>query len=336
MASDNKTLIVLDTNKLRQVLGGSPSYGSFDFGDAFNKIKEFIESNKLEDLIDIGIPDISVQELVQQKVEQYFQDCKEFRSIVSRLSQLPDTDFSGVRMPSQGFECESYLQPSIEDSFKDNNIKVMKLPEESYADIFKEVITRAVKRQLPFKSSNKSSDIGFKDVVLWHTLLSYEISGYSRVLFITADKVFDDIKCKKEFEKKKKRTILISQSVELVIIELKESYADIIKKNEFIEFTNKDYFRDYVHDEMSKRSQITIGGHEWTIKGWKVLSYLDSVDYSNEDDNKDEIADYWILITTKIELNVSDKSVTKKIITGLNTYLDDAMGIQESEIEIAE
>ena len=60
------------------------------------------------------------------------------------------------------------------------------------------------------------------------------------------------------------------------------------------------------------------------------------MDYSNEDDNKDEIADYWILITTKIELNVSDKSVTKKIITGLNTYLDDAMGIQESEIEIAE
>ncbi len=336
MASDNKTLIVIDTNKLRQVLGGSPSYGSFDFGDAFNKIEEFIESNKLEDVIDIGIPDISVQELVQQKVEQYCQDCKEFRNIVSRLSQLPDTDFSGVIMPSQGFECKSYLQPSIEDSFKDNDIRVMKLPENSYADIFKKVITRAVKRQPPFKNSNKSSDIGFKDVVLWETLLSYEISEYSKVLFITEDRVFHDRRCIEEFEEKKERTILVYQSTELAITELKESYADIIKKNKFMEFTNKDYFRAYVHDELSKRSQITIGGHEWTIKGWKVLNYLDSVDYSNEDDNKDEIADYWILITTKIELNVSDKSVTKKIITGLNTYLDDAMGIQESEIEIAE
>jgi len=332
MASDNKTLIVFDTNKLRQVLRGSPSYGSFDFGVAFNKIKEFIESNKLRDVIDIGIPDISVQELVQQKVEQYCQDCKEFQNIVSRLSQLPDTDFSGIRMPSQGFECESYLQPSIEDFFNDNDIKVIKLPEESYADIFKEVMTRAVKRQPPFKNSKKSSDIGFKDVVLWETLLSYEISEYSKVLFITEDKVFHDRRCKEEFEEKKERTILIHQSAELVITELEQSYADIIEKNKFIEFTSKDYFRDYVQDELSKWHQITIDGHEWTIKGWKVLNYLDNVEYPNEDETTSD----WVVITTKIELNISDKSVTKRIITGLKTYLDDVMGIRGSEIEIAE
>ena len=58
MGSEKRTLIVFDTNKLRSVIKGGPSYGSFEFSKEFGQISDFIKEVKLADFVNIAIPRI--------------------------------------------------------------------------------------------------------------------------------------------------------------------------------------------------------------------------------------------------------------------------------------
>lgn len=75
----------------------------------------------------------------------------------------------------------------------DNNIKILPHPSN---EIFPRIIQRAIEKRLPFKpvnenKNNKSggSDKGFKDVLLWETLLNfdYETKRIGKIFLITAN-----------------------------------------------------------------------------------------------------------------------------------------------------
>ena len=59
----DKTLILMDTNKVRNVLLGSPRYDTFDFGKEFFEIKSFLEENSLIDLVTLAITEMTLKEL---------------------------------------------------------------------------------------------------------------------------------------------------------------------------------------------------------------------------------------------------------------------------------
>lgn len=91
-----KTLIILDTNKVRSTLAGGADYGSFIFGSEFSELKSYIEDNGLSEFVKIAIPNVAIEELLQQKVEQYSEDIQGISKIKNRLSELPGVDFSRV------------------------------------------------------------------------------------------------------------------------------------------------------------------------------------------------------------------------------------------------
>ncbi len=81
-----KTLIVFDTNSLRNTDAGEVAYSFFLFGRPFQVIEEFIIEKNLTDDIHISIPTWAIEELKDQK--------QDIQDGYCRISKISKTSFS--------------------------------------------------------------------------------------------------------------------------------------------------------------------------------------------------------------------------------------------------
>ena len=324
-----KTLIIFDTNKLRATNSGGASYASFEFGSEFNELKSYINDKGLSEFIDTAIPDVAVQELLQQKVEQYSEDIHDITAIRSRLSELPGVDFSGVSLPAKDFDCKEHLNPRMAEFIRTNEFTVMDIEEEKFGHIMKEVLRRAIERRSPFRGSKNSPDIGFKDVMIWESILNYRNYGkYDKVIFFTADSSFDE-KCEAEFESKLRKEIVITPLMESLQTEIEKDYASLIQNKEWRDFVATDYFKSYFAGELSKLHYVTVDGIERKVIRVSVVNYLDGVEEAEDNEETDTP----IMLVTSLKVTVEIDGAQKEVGIKARTYLDDsiAKGIQFTE-----
>jgi hypothetical protein len=320
MCSEPKTLIVFDTNKLRQTLEGEPSYGTFEFGSEFKQMASFIKSNGLTEFIDIAVPEIAIQELLQQKIESYERDCENLSAIKTRLSELMAAENVQIELPAATVDCRSHLVPKVDTFVNGNGVKVMELPDARLSDIFKEVMQRAIEKQPPFKQSNKSSDIGFKDVIIWESILNYSsLSNYEKLIFISGDGIFD-VQCKDEFRARVNKDIFISASTGLAIVELTKLYEDAIEKNKYMEFANSDYFKDFLDDRISELDSFEQNGVMWGKTAIDSINYFES--YTPPKESPDSAAnDEPAVIISKAVVKLKHDQTEKSVNLLLYSYI---------------
>jgi hypothetical protein len=324
-----RTLIIFDTNKVRATNSGGASYGSFEFGSEFKELKSYVKDKGLSEFIDTAIPDVAVQELLQQKVEQYSEDIEDITGIRSRLSELPGVDFSRVSLPAKDFDCKEHLDPKMAEFVRSNEFTVMDIEEEEFGHILKEVMRRAIERRSPFRGSKNSPDIGFKDVMIWESILNYRNYGkYDKVIFFTADSGFDE-KCAAEFESKVKKEIVITPLMESLQAEIEKDYASLIHSKEWRDFAATDYFKSYFAGELSKLDYVTVDGIERKVIHVSVVNYLDAVEESDDSEETDTP----IILITSLKVTVEIDGAPRGVDFKARTYLDDsiAKGIQYTE-----
>ena len=111
------------------------------------------------------------------------------------------------------------------------------------------VYRRAIRKIAPFDSS-KNSDKGFKDTLIWLSILDYDYTNYSEVFFITEDNVFKNHEnfFKEEFDEKHNKPIsvykaLLSENVSEVEKKLEESEASKLEKD--IDINSEEILEDY-------------------------------------------------------------------------------------------
>ncbi|SRR6266566_3492646 len=322
-----KTLVIFDTNKVRSTLSGSPSYGSFEFGSEFDSLKSYIKDNGLSEFVDLAIPSVAIEEVLQQKIEQFSQDMRSVSQIKSRLSELPGVDFSKVSLPDSSFDCKQHLNPLMASFIRNKEFAVIDIAEDRFGHILKEVLKRAIERRSPFRRGKNSTDMGFKDVLIWESLLNYDnYDRYDKVILFTGDSGFDD-DCKIEFESRLKKEILITPSSQFLQSEIEEDYADIIQNKEWRDFVNTDYFRSYFDNELSKLEYVTVSGIEYKVIRASVIGYLDGVEKPDENEETDTATILVASVKGILEMDGDQKEVDIKA----RTYLDDAKGIQSTE-----
>jgi hypothetical protein len=322
-----KTLIIFDTNKVRATNSGGASYGSFEFGSEFNELKSYVKGKGLSEFIDTAIPGVAVQELLQQKAEQYSEDIKDITGIKSRLSELPGVDFSRVSMPATDFDCKGHLNPKMAESIRTNEFTVMDIEEKKFGHILKEVLRRAIERRSPFRISGKAADIGFKDVMIWESILNYgKYDNYDKVILFTGDSGFDK-ECKAEFESKIRKELVITPLMEALQAEIEKDYASLIQNKKWRDFVATDYFKSHLNNEMSKLDNVTVDGIARKLVGISVVSYLDGVEEPEDGEETDTIL--VALLKGTIEIDGTPKGVDIRA----RTYLDDTKGIQYTEFE---
>ncbi len=190
--------------------------------------KELDEAlNKLKEKFTVYITQVSIDERIAQECRDVQKDFDEAERCKTKFLRIATIEFKKTFEE----ECEFYqtgMQAKYEEYFGDNIIPLKK-----DGGVLSAVIDRANKRIPPFSSAKDASDKGFKDCLLWISLLGYfKNNGEEEVVFVTDDGGFKnnaDFLCE-EFSKVTGKTIVIKPNSYYNELLEAEKSEPIIKK----------------------------------------------------------------------------------------------------------
>ena len=298
-----KTLIVFDTNVLRDMLGKEVVYNSFTFGKSYNELDTFIKTNGLEDYVTLSVSTMVIEELKNQKKRAYKQDISNLKEIVKRLEGLPHIPENSIAIPDEEFDCGAFIEQNATTYIAANNINTLIYKEEHASSILNNMVQKVVMPDKPLSpfavSSNTYKDAGFKDAVIWETLMHYDlVEGYDKVIFLSKDGDYKE-NCLDDFTQKWNRHIKIEKDKNNVIAELKKDYDNYIKERTIHDFAQTEYFADYLKDDLNAMSLIVLDGTEYKIENYTIADICKNV--NRLPPNEDEVEN--LLVSSIINIH---------------------------------
>ena len=258
--------IVVDSNVLRKQ---ADLLSSKDPLDNITFMSEYIEDYKKSNIKDkhhlkIFLPEIVIEELIEQKRDAFE---KEYNKIIESLKNI-------------GYGID-YSVPINKNDATLDDIKVKYSTDYSILHVdksektFEKLISCALTKKPPFDKSvsGQKTDAGFKDALIWESILSSdEIDEMDELYFFTGDKVFTEESNKKylekEFNGKHPKTILKINEVTPDASKVQNSLLTIIndhklKQTDIIKLYNENLILDSIKslpEDMSKYIFLLIKG----------------------------------------------------------------------------
>jgi len=258
--SDKRTAVVFETNFIIEHL---------------SKLQDIYE--KLSEHYDVFVPDISIQERLSQK---YLELQKKYEEIENFRKKYPHLISISIKKSfNDQFEAEKKETQSAYLEAFGNNI----IPYDQSADTLNTIMDRVFKKIPPFINADKASDKGFKDTMLWLSLLEF-FKNYetSNIIFLTNDNGFRNNvdKLCGEFNKYTSKTIEIRENDYYnTLIEKKEESA-ITVANESSEVDKlKNKVNEPLPDMNLLREKIqniifSLCCGEYDVNGWGELQWI--------------------------------------------------------------
>lgn len=200
---------------------------------------------KLKNKYNLYVPEISVEERISQQTRTMDLNFEEARKSIEKISKY--IRFKYLKSPVEARnELEKCVRQKYTSFFGDNIIPIKK-----DGETFSDALDRSFKKTPPFSSAKDSSDKGFKDTILWLSLISFfKDQGEDEVLFLTNDKAFLNNKdyLIKEFQEKTNKKITIEEN---------SYYSDHLDGNGFKVHDRSEFNRDQI-DLLRKRVRSTL------------------------------------------------------------------------------
>lgn len=253
--------IFIDTNVLH--MNKITNFTELQFIDKIALIIEEIKINKFEDRITIALPKIVVNELIQQQKSRYIQK-------IDSIKELKFPLFQVTKQENYEESLMTLLNKYIHQiGDKNVNINIINYPS---TESFYEIIDRSIHKRPPFLGVDKQSDKGFKDVVLWESLLEYKkLHINKKIILLTHDAIFGQKELKDEYYKKFGEEVIIvgintQETIQKLLIEklgelfntqIEQTYEskifnkfnDLIYNSNFADLFNGAAYRIYDRDE---------------------------------------------------------------------------------------
>lgn len=183
----NKILIIFETSVIRNP---NHPYKEVNLGSIFGSIKQYITDKNLEKQINLAITKFTIDELLVGRNGELEKDS----NIIKKIEGLPN-----VNLLKNNFNYHKYLEIKINWFIKNNGLLVIPYPLKS---TFYGIIKRSLWKKKPFIQTKKHSDYGFKDAIIWESILNFnKIKNFKKVILIAGDNGFDET-CEKEFADK--------------------------------------------------------------------------------------------------------------------------------------
>src|SRR3989344_9506730 len=259
MVSDNKTLVVLDTNKVRNNFEWEKDYSSFEPKGDFLKLIEWVEKNKLNELVFIGLPEIVVEELVNTRCENFAEQLDKIKSGIKKLGGVSCFDFSKVALPNDEYDYNAFIKTKITEYIEGKKfILILKLEKDLYARTLELLIDKAVKKKKPFGEKK-----GFKDALVWETILNFkEVGNYFSIFVLSENEKDFDLDLQEEFKKKFSKDLNLEFNTETLIVALENIYRLHIWYPELLAYLKTDYFKGKLMDFLVDRHDLGINNFE--------------------------------------------------------------------------
>lgn len=150
--------IVLDTNLL---FSNSTDFTKVQFIEKLQPIFEEMESNDLYEEVQILIPQLVIDELFIQQVAKYEEAFDKIKN-----NKLPNSE---IKHESNYTKYLQNLYDNLIVELKGGFVKFEIIPNPDN-DVLESIIKRSIQKEAPFEGTDKKSDKGFKDVIIWESL----------------------------------------------------------------------------------------------------------------------------------------------------------------------
>ncbi|MEM3112769.1 MAG: PIN domain-containing protein [Candidatus Anstonellales archaeon] len=317
MTSEPKTLVILDTNIIRNNLEWEKDFSVFEPRGDFLKLIEVIESSKLQNSIFVGLPEIVIEEFISNRSDNFKKQIEYLISSYEKLKKVPCFDFSKIVIPSDSYDYNRFIKNKINEYLKNKPfIFVLNLEKKHYTKTLSTLMQKAVLKEQPFTDGGK----GFKDALIWEIILNFEqMDKYSHIFLLTENqRDFDNLSAK--FNEKFSKELNLKANTTSLISNLEEIYGWRVKYSEMLSYLQSDYFE-------SKLIEFLTGSYELKMNGFSILNILTISESSSEElkkfDLPIELEDVSNLLTVhflfvnnaqKFDAKLIIESVSKEII----------------------
>ena len=313
---NKKAIVIFDTNRLLQNPDDKRNYSNVDFGGDYAKlVLEILPSFYISDNVDIAIPKMCIDEIKQRKIEDFnsrfssiedrYKKIKDDSEIISNLIEKDFGDLTKNEVANQT------LVDAVDLFVATQKIKIIDFPGD---ENFKPIIERALRRKTPFlKTTNDGSDKGFKDVVIWHSILQCEdLSEYDFHILFSQDAGFD-LNCLDEFEKKYQKKMIRIEELQALKTQLLKLYPE--EERSKIEVKSR-VIQQYFQEQLYLSIKNILEENK-NIKDFQIIEqYVDS-----------EIIEEGYGLTVKINIDFVDAYPSKEGVVKVS--LNDIFEIQE-------
>ena len=205
--------VFLDTNILHSK---STDFTKARFAEKLEELIGEIEVNDLYAYVKLVIPQLVISELRKQQIDDCSDTVKDLRKtkVTSQVIELP-----------QNYEetCDKVFNDTL-DGLRNGTVKVDVAPYPP-DEALQGIIRRAISKNPPFEAKEKESDKGFKDALIWESLLEYK-KQHSKDVFVlySKDKRITDSFLAKEFKE------LFGEEIHMVFRENQNSHKKLLDK----------------------------------------------------------------------------------------------------------
>lgn len=228
-------------------------------------------SATLREKVLIEVPEIVMLEYKRQVNEELSEKTKLFDSLIS-IGGIPGYEIKKIdQEKSRKDQIEGLFEEFLElEEVKERLNFNVKLDYGCLSSIVK----RSINKSAPFEGKNKESDKGFKDALLWESILSYKKDRADRKIYLySKDKRFED-ELKQEYHE------IFSEDIELLrseeeVLEIIKEISEIHDENIDKEIMKIKSIRKYISSNLDLFKEMyrkSVEVDNWLGKGTKVVN----------------------------------------------------------------
>lgn len=308
--------VIFDTNALFQTYEKKADFTSFSFNSTYANVIDMINQLDIYSRVTLAIPSVVWSEMGKQIIDKHDELIIPFKSTITKkifpeysISENPIKDYS------------AYIR-SIIDSYKAELSgglnTVIELPIAT-SNRFESIVKRAFEKQPPFEGKDKKSDKGFKDALLWESILEFASThSSSKIIYYSKDNVFDEFLLREFAEHEINSSLSICKNENDVKNQL-ELWAKEIDKYSYQPIKDYDENKGIIDWLNSGDFLVQIIDRDFGIieKGRlitetsAVLISFDNIEYL---DKNDGVSEYSIDVVLRIEYKLKDGGSTSETV----------------------
>lgn len=336
---DVRYYLIFDTNVLFQAYEKKADFTSFSFNSTYENIIDMINQLDIYSQVILVIPSVVWRELEKQIIEKHDELLLTYRSTITN-KVFPE--YSIKENPQMDYP--EYIKTKIKeykDDIQQGMSEVIEIQNASNSR-FRSIIDRAFGKRPPFEGKDKKSDKGFKDALLWESILEFALNQpKSEIIYYSKDNAFGEFLIQEFSEVVDKSSLFICKNENEVKLRL-EAWAQEIDKYSYqpIEsFDENKEIIDWLNSEDFFR-QITEGNFDFIERGRLINSvsvYLININAIECSSSNEEILNYYIELTLKLIYKFKDGAETaEEIDVGLdvNKVWDESIYMLENAYRV--
>lgn len=174
--------IVPDSNFLHISFDKSKttSYSRFYLNQPFEELISLRDLDTCNDIVQVLLPEMVLRELVEQKTTQYEKDIVEYNMLALRLDK-----------PKEEFESAiSYRNEAMKQAKEFLYAKSVNLIPICDTKYWSRIIDKAIRKEAPFEGTEGKTDKGFKDTVIFFSMIEYARENKGSYYLVSKDGIF--------------------------------------------------------------------------------------------------------------------------------------------------